>query len=64
MTANQLNVREGPDDARQVLGVLYRDQRVRVEGRVDGAWVRISIPERGYVARAFLAPAGAPPEQD
>jgi hypothetical protein len=40
--------------------VLYRDQRVRVESGVDGDWVRISIPERGYVARSFLEPAPEP----
>jgi len=60
VTASQLNVREGPDERRQVVGVLYRDQRVRVESGVDGDWVRISIPERGYVARSFLEPAPEP----
>ena len=64
VTASQLNVRDGPDDRRQQVGVLYRGQRVRVQGTVNGQWVRIGIPERGYVARAFLAPAAAPAEAE
>jgi Bacterial SH3 domain len=57
VTADQLNVRDGPDERRQQVGVLYKGQRVLVEGTVAGDWVRISIPDEGYVAKAFLAPA-------
>ena len=60
VTANQLNVREKPAKRAQVVGVLYRDQRVLVEGEVDAEWVKVGVPERGYVARSFLAPAVAP----
>jgi hypothetical protein len=60
VTTGQLNVREGPAATQQQVGVLYRGQRVRVGGEVNGDWVRIDIPARGYVARAYLEPAGAP----
>ncbi len=60
--ASQLNVREAPHTGAQIVGVLYRDQRVQVEGEVDGAWVRIDIPARGYVARSYLRP-GTPPAE-
>jgi Bacterial SH3 domain len=64
VTAAQLNVREGPEENRQIVDVLYRDQRVLVEGRVEGDWARISVPARGYVAKAYLAPVQEPPSGD
>ena len=64
VTASQLNVREKPDERAQVVGVLYRNQRVRVEGEVTAEWVRIGAPERGYVARAYLAAADASDESE
>ncbi|HKI98608.1 MAG TPA: SH3 domain-containing protein [bacterium] len=63
VTANQLNVRDGPDSRRQQVGVLYKGQRVLVEGDVNSEWVRISIPARGYVAKAFLDPAPVQAEE-
>lgn len=63
VTATQLNVREGPDAARQQVGVLYKGQRVMVEGAVNDQWVRISIPAQGYVAKQYLNPA-PPPSDD
>lgn len=63
VTASQLNVRDGPGSARQQVGVLYKGQRVLVEGTVNNTWVRISIPAQGYVAKAFLHPA-PPPSDD
>jgi hypothetical protein len=63
VTANQLNVREGPDEKQPQVGVLYQGQRVLVEAEVDATWVRIEIPARGYVARAYLEPAGPPAEE-
>jgi hypothetical protein len=61
--ADQLNVREGPSTTAQVVAVLYRDQRVLVEGAVDAEWVRVGVPERGYVSAGYLRKAEAPPEQ-
>ena len=63
VNADQLNVREKPDIASQVVGVLYRDQRVLVEGNVNDNWVKVGVPERGYVAREYLTAAKAPPSQ-
>lgn len=61
VNADQLNVREKPDTASQVVGVLYRDQRVLVEGEVNDRWVKVGVPERGYVAREYLTAAKAAP---
>lgn len=60
VTADQLNVRGGPGTQHPVVGVLYRDQRVMVEAEVDAEWVKLGIPERGYVSREYLAKASAP----
>ena len=50
----RLNVREDPSLESQVVGVLYKDQRVLVREEVAGGWVRIGLPERGFVSRRFL----------
>lgn len=60
VVANQLNVREAPGRNAQTVGVLYRDQRVLVEGVVDETWARIEVPLRGYVARAYLSGTPTP----
>ena len=64
VTADQLNVRAKPALGSPIVGVLYREQRVLVEGEVDADWVRVGIPEHGYVARSYLKPARAPPDAD
>lgn len=50
----RLNVREAPTTDSQIVGFLYQDQRVLVEGEVDRTWVKIGLPKRGYVAQEFL----------
>lgn len=64
VTTRQLNVRDGPDTSHQQVGVLYKGQRVKVEGAVNNTWVRISIPTQGYVAKTYLAPAPPPEEKE
>ena len=54
-----LNVRAEPHPYSQIVGALYPNQRVLVEGRKKG-WARISVPERGYVAARFLQDQPAP----
>ncbi len=54
VNASQLNVRGGPGTEHQVVGVLYRNQRVLVEERTDG-WARIVSPQWGYVAASYLS---------
>ena len=44
-----LNVRVEPHPYSQIVGALYQNQRVLVEERMK-EWVRISVPERGFVA--------------
>ena len=51
--ANMLNVRDQPLDSAQIVGVLYRNQRVEIK-RVDEGWAEILRPERGFVAFKFL----------
>ena len=63
VTASQLNVREAPSATAQQVGVLYRSQRVLIEGKVNGEWVRIAVPTRGYVSSRFLARAGGQDEK-
>jgi len=63
VTASQLNVRESPSPRAQVVGVLFQHQRVLVEGVVDAEWVKVGLPERGYVASGYLRQAEAPPEE-
>ena len=50
---NGLKVREGPGINHQVLGQLFEGQQVLVIESQPG-WVRISKPERGYVAARYL----------
>ena len=64
VTTAQLHVRAGPGEQHPVVGVLYREQRVLVEGVVDATWARVGLPERGYVARVYLLPAPAAPAED
>jgi len=54
VTANSLNVRELPNGDAQIVGVLYLNQRVLV-GDEQFGWIQVHKPERGYVARQFLA---------
>lgn len=59
VTADALNVRAEPTTGAEVVGILYRDQKVLVgEPREDG-WIEVVQPERGFVARDFLTPPGA-----
>jgi len=51
--ASMLNVREHPLDNSQIVGVLYRNQRVEVK-RITEGWAELVKPERGYVAAKFL----------
>lgn len=51
--SDALNLRVSPDDKAQIVGVLYRNQRVEVTERKEG-WARIVRPERGYVSMEFL----------
>jgi len=48
-----LNVRAEPVSGAQIVGVLYRNQRVLV-GETEKGWARIIKPERGFVAAQFL----------
>ena len=54
VNADLLNVRDVPDGASQIVGVLYHNQRVLVE-EIRGEWVRVSKPERGFISRQFLS---------
>lgn len=53
VNADVLNVRAGPSTQHQVVGVLYRNQRVLVEAVEDG-WAKLTKPERGYVAQRYI----------
>jgi uncharacterized protein YgiM (DUF1202 family) len=61
VTSVRLNVREAPTTLSQVVGILYKDQRVLVRAEIDANWVEIELPERGFVARKFVRakPVGA-----
>ncbi|MEE8435427.1 MAG: SH3 domain-containing protein [bacterium] len=54
VTSVRLNVREAPTTLSQVVGILYKDQRVLVRAEIDANWVEIELPERGFVARKFV----------
>lgn len=54
VTSARLNVREAPTTLSQIVGVLYKDQRVLVRNASDADWVEIELPERGFVARKFV----------
>lgn len=51
--ASALNVRAAPSTDAQVVGVLYRNDKVRVE-EVNGGWARLAPPDEGYTANRFL----------
>jgi len=53
VTADALNVREGPSTSSQVVGVLYRNQRVLVRSGTKG-WFQVVHPVRGYAAANYL----------
>ena len=53
VNASMLNVRDMPIDGAQIVGVLYRNQRVEVK-RVDDGWAEIIRPERGFVVKKYL----------
>ena len=55
VNANSLNVRLSPDSQAQIVGVLYRNQKVLVD-QTDEGWARVVKPERGFVAAKFLKP--------
>ena len=54
VTSGRLNVREAPTTQSQVVGILFKDQRVLVRTEIDANWVEIELPERGFVARKFV----------
>ena len=53
VSVGSLNVRAAPVQGAQIVGVLYRNQRVLV-GETEKGWARIIKPERGFVAAQFL----------
>lgn len=55
VNANTLNVRASPVSEAQIVGVLYRNQKVLVDQTNEG-WARIVQPEKGFVAARFLKP--------
>lgn len=57
--ADALNVRAEPEGGSQIVGVLYRNQKVLVAGQ-KGEWLRLAAPERGFAAARFLADHPAP----
>lgn len=62
VTSGRLNVREAPSTLSQVVGILYKDQRVLVRSEVNANWVEIELPERGFVARKFVSSDAPKPE--
>lgn len=62
VTSGRLNVREAPSTESQVVGILYKDQRVLLGTRVDASWVEIELPERGFVARKYVRAEPPKPE--
>lgn len=61
VTAPKLNVREAPSSTSQAVGILYKNQRVLLEGKVNAKWVKLGPPSRGYVASRFLSSQPTPP---
>ena len=60
VTAESVNVREGPSTDTSVLGKLAAGEAALVVSNVDGEWARIVIQGdgmEGYVALRFLSPA-------
>lgn len=55
VNANSLNLRLSPISEAQIVGVLYRNQKVLVDQTNEG-WARVVKPERGFVAAKFLKP--------
>lgn len=55
VNANSLNVRLSPVSGAQIVGVLYRNQKVLVNQTNEG-WARLVQPEKGFVAEKFLKP--------
>jgi hypothetical protein len=55
VNANSLNLRLSPVSQAQIVGVLYRNQKVLVDQTNEG-WARVVKPERGFVAAKFLKP--------
>lgn len=60
VSAPKLNVREAPNRTAQIVGILYRNQRVLLEGQVNAEWVKLGPPSRGYVASRYLSSQPAP----
>lgn len=54
VSAPKLNVREAPNRTAQIVAILYRNQRVLLEGKVNAEWVKLGPPSRGYVASRYL----------
>lgn len=54
VSALKLNVREAPNRTAQIVAILYRNQRVLLEGKVNAEWVKLGPPSRGYVASRYL----------
>jgi hypothetical protein len=53
VSVDSLNVRGEPKPGAQIVGVLYRNQRVMVE-KGEGSWARVVRPQWGFVSRQFL----------
>ena len=54
VSASSLNVRALPNGDAQLVGVLYRNQRVLALAPEHG-WAQVVQPEKGYVAARFLS---------
>jgi len=58
ITANRLNVRNGPGLNFSILGALSQSQAVTLEGRnADGSWLQVRLPDgrQGWVSSVFMA---------
>ncbi len=57
--ASRINVREGPDTGRDVVGYLYSGETARVLDETDSAWYQVALADgtRGYVSRSLTKAA-------
>ena len=55
VNANTLNVRLSPVSGAQIVGILYRNQKVLVD-QTNSGWARVVQPEKGFVAERYLKP--------
>ena len=59
VTVDSLNVREAPKAGAQIVGVLYRNQRVMI-AETERGWTRLVQPQWGFVASKYLQDSPVP----